>query len=61
MQASPLLLSARALACRRADRMLFAGLDLALAPGAALHLAGANGIGKSSLMRILAGLAAPFA
>ena len=32
-----------------------------LAPGAALHLAGANGVGKSSLIRIIAGLLRPFA
>ncbi|RIV83189.1 heme ABC exporter ATP-binding protein CcmA [Aurantiacibacter xanthus] len=48
------------LACRRGDRLLFAGLSLALGPGEALQLAGANGIGKSSLMRILAGLARPY-
>lgn len=51
---------ARDLACRRGDRVLFAGLSLALAPGEALHLAGPNGIGKSSAMRILAGLMRPF-
>ncbi len=36
--------------------MLFSGLSLALESGAALQVAGANGIGKSSLLRILAGL-----
>ncbi len=49
------------LACRRGDRVLFAGLSLALAAGGACHIIGANGIGKSSLIRILAGLAAPWA
>lgn len=49
-------LSADKLACRRGDRVLFAGLSFALGPGEALQLAGANGIGKSSLMRIIAGL-----
>ena len=48
------------LACRRGDRLLFRGLSLRLAPGQALHVAGANGIGKSSLIRILAGLARPY-
>ena len=57
MQASGL--TARELCCRRGDRWLFHGLDLALAPGDALHLMGANGAGKSSLLRILAGLAPP--
>ncbi|MDE2405028.1 MAG: heme ABC exporter ATP-binding protein CcmA [Sphingomonadales bacterium] len=54
-------LSARGLACRRGDRVLFAGLSLELGPGAALHVVGANGIGKSSLIRLLAGLARPYA
>jgi len=54
-------LTADNLACRRGDRMLFHGLSLALAPGEALQVLGANGIGKSSLLRILAGLLRPFA
>ncbi|HWU02983.1 MAG TPA: heme ABC exporter ATP-binding protein CcmA [Novosphingobium sp.] len=53
-------LVARGLACRRGDRVLFAGLDLALTGGQAVQLAGANGIGKSSLMRLLAGLGQPW-
>lgn len=48
------------LACRRGDRVLFAGLSLALKAGEALQVAGHNGIGKSSLLRILAGLAPAF-
>lgn len=57
----PCRLAARDLACRRGDRVLFAGLSLELAPGEALHVRGANGIGKSSLLRILAGLLPEFA
>ncbi len=49
-------LAAEDLACRRGERLLFRGLSLALEAGEALQVAGANGIGKSSLMRILAGL-----
>lgn len=49
------------IACRRGDRLLFRGLSLNCASGDAVHVTGANGIGKSSLMRILAGLARPFA
>ncbi len=41
--------------------MLFRGLSLALGPGNVLHIEGANGIGKTSLLRILAGLLAPYA
>lgn len=53
-------LSASNIACRRGDRLLFSGLGFTLGPGEALQLAGANGIGKSSLLRILAGLARPY-
>ena len=59
MQAPRLIASD--LACRRGDRVLFSGLSLKLAPGAALQVAGSNGIGKSSLIRILAGLAPAYA
>ena len=54
-------LAADDLACRRGDRLLFRGLSFALEPGEALQVAGANGVGKSSLIRILAGLARPYA
>lgn len=54
-------LSAQDLACRRGDRLLFARLSFALEAGQALQLAGSNGIGKSSLIRILAGLLPAFA
>lgn len=54
-------LAASTLACRRGDRVLFADLGLRLEAGQALHVTGANGIGKSSLIRILAGLLRPYA
>lgn len=50
------LLEARSLACWRSERPVFADLSFALAPGEALLLTGANGAGKSSLLRVLAGL-----
>ena len=46
-------------ACRRGDRLLFAGLTETLAPGDLLWLRGGNGRGKTSLLRLVAGLAAP--
>lgn len=54
-------ITATNLACRRGDRVLFAGLSLEMAGGQACHVAGPNGLGKSSLIRLLAGLARPFA
>lgn len=54
-------LAALDLGCRRGDRLLFRQLSFALAQGEALHLAGPNGVGKSSLIRILAGLLRPYA
>ena len=47
------------LACRRGERLVFGGLSLRLAAGAALIVTGANGSGKSSLLRLLATLLRP--
>ncbi len=44
------------MAAIRGERLVFAGVGFALAPGAALLLVGPNGSGKSTLLRILAGL-----
>lgn len=52
-------LTARGLACRRGERLLFTGLDLTLAAGEVLWVRGANGRGKTSLLRLLTGLATP--
>ncbi len=52
-------LGTRALACRRGRRLLFRNLDFTLAPGTVVWLRGSNGSGKTSLLRILAGLSAP--
>ncbi len=53
-------LAATDLACRRGERLLFRGVAFDCRPGDCLYVAGANGIGKSSLIRILAGLARPY-
>lgn len=55
------MLEARGLACLRGERAVFAGLSFRVGPGAALLLTGANGAGKSSLLRLLAGLLPPAA
>ncbi len=47
------------LACIRGESVLFRTLSFAVAPGEALLIRGANGSGKSSLLRILAGLLTP--
>lgn len=47
------------LECVRGDRLLFSGLDFELSNGELLHVQGANGSGKTSLLRILCGLSPP--
>ncbi|MBA2467744.1 MAG: heme ABC exporter ATP-binding protein CcmA [Sphingomonas sp.] len=50
------LLRFEAVTLRRGGRLLFENLDLGVGPGEALHVTGANGSGKSSLIRLAAGL-----
>src|SRR5947207_54091 len=47
------------LACRRGDRLVFAGLSCRVSAGSVLIVTGANGSGKSSLLRVLATLLQP--
>ena len=54
-------LLAEGLCCVRGERILFRGLAFALEPGQAALLTGPNGVGKSSLQRLLAGLLQPAA
>lgn len=55
------LFEARNLACRRGERLLFSQLDFSMMPGEVIVLTGANGAGKSSLLRLAAGLIRPAA
>jgi len=50
------VLELRGVRCERDDRVLFEDLDLCLAAGAAVQLRGANGTGKTTLLRCIAGL-----
>lgn len=54
-----LLMKCDRLALVRGGRLLFEGLNLQLAAGEALHVTGANGSGKTSLIRLIAGLLQP--
>ena len=51
------MLEVRGLACARGERTLFSDVGFSLAPGQWLHVRGENGAGKTSLLRVLVGLA----
>ena len=53
------MLEAAALDCVRQQRTLFSGLSFSLRGGELLRVAGANGSGKTSLLKILCGLLMP--
>jgi heme exporter protein A len=55
------MLEAAELECERGARTLFRAVSFVVAPGELLRVAGANGSGKTSLLRLLCGLVRPSA
>ncbi len=53
------MLQAVAVSCSRGDRRLFSDLSVTVRPGTLLAVAGENGSGKTSLLRILCSLLSP--
>lgn len=54
-------LQANSVGCERGGRVVFSNVNFALASGELLELRGPNGTGKSSLLRLIAGLGEPVA
>lgn len=52
-------LAAQSISCTRGDTTVLSDVSFTLAPGDCLILRGPNGIGKSTLLRVLAGLSQP--
>lgn len=61
MPDSAVVLSVHDLACARGERTLFTGMNFELRQGELLLVQGGNGRGKTSLLRLLTGLAHPLA
>lgn len=55
------MLKVNALSCAWHDQELFSNLTFEVVPGSALVVSGSNGVGKSSLLKILTGLCVPSA
>ncbi len=50
------MLEVESLACLKGDRLLFRDLAFRLQAGGLLRVAGPNGVGKTSLLRLVTGL-----
>jgi heme exporter protein A len=59
MSSEASLLSVHDLACARGERLLFKGMHFSVGAGELLLVQGGNGQGKTSLLRLLTGLARP--
>ena len=55
------MLQCKNLTCVREERVLFTNLSFTLNPGEILQVEGSNGVGKTSLFRLLVGLSSPYA
>lgn len=55
----PLLLEAADLQCVRGDRVLFDHVSFSVESGELLHVRGANGSGKTTMLRMVCGLVSP--
>ena len=55
-----MLLQVNNLSCVREDRTLFEHLSFTVSPGDLVQIEGPNGVGKTSLLRLLIGLSQPF-
>ena len=55
----PSMLALKGVGCVRNGRKVFEGANCTVAPGQLLRVQGANGAGKTSLLRVLCGLLAP--
>ncbi len=59
MSIQPLSYTAIHLGCSRNEHLLFKPVSFTLTPGTGLVVMGANGVGKTTLLRVLAGLLPP--